>query len=57
MRIAEFVEFEQVRGERFAAGVSLALVLVDMYFQLSGHGWRFPLVAPMARAIVFPRRL
>jgi hypothetical protein len=37
MRIAEFVEFEQFRRQRFAPGMSLTLVLVDVYFQVSGH--------------------
>jgi hypothetical protein len=37
MRIAEFVELEQFGRERFAARVSLTLVLVDAYFQFSGH--------------------
>ena len=37
VRIAELVEIEQFGRQRFAAGMSLALVLVDMYFQLSGH--------------------
>jgi len=50
MRIAEFVEFEQFRRQRFAAGVSLTLVLVDVYFQFSGHGKRSPPVALIGRA-------
>src|ERR1700692_4545870 len=37
VRIAEFVEIEQFGRQRLAAGVSLALVLVDMYFQFSRH--------------------
>jgi hypothetical protein len=37
VRIAEFVEIEQFRRQRLAAGVALALVLVDVDFQLSGH--------------------
>src|SRR6266403_3187933 len=35
--IAEFVELEQFGHQRFAARVSLTLLLVDMYFQFSGH--------------------
>ena len=42
VRITEFVEIEQFRSQRFAAGVSLTLVLVDVYFQLSGHFFAFP---------------
>ncbi len=42
VRIAEFVELEQFGRQRFAAGVSLALVLVDVDFQFSGHGRRSP---------------
>jgi hypothetical protein len=33
MRIAVLVEIEQFRGQRLAAGVALALVLVDVDFQ------------------------
>src|SRR5882724_6188658 len=36
VRIAEFVEFEQFRRQRLAAGMALAFVLVDTDFQL-GH--------------------
>jgi hypothetical protein len=37
VRIAVFVEIEQFRRQRFAAGMSLTFILVDVYFQLSGH--------------------
>jgi hypothetical protein len=37
VRMAEFVELEQFRRQRLAAGMSLALFLIDMYFQFSGH--------------------
>src|SRR5579872_1767670 len=37
MRIAERVELEQFRRERFAAGVPLAFVLIDANSQLSRH--------------------
>jgi hypothetical protein len=42
MSVAVLVEVEQLRRKRFAAGVSLTLVLVDAYFQFSGHGESFP---------------
>jgi hypothetical protein len=42
MRIAEFVELEQFGRKRFAARMSLTLVLVDAYFQFSGHDRRSP---------------
>src|SRR3954451_17983396 len=35
--VAEFVEIEQFGRQRFTAGMSLAPVLIDMYFQLAGH--------------------
>jgi hypothetical protein len=41
--IAEFVEIEQLGRQRFAAGVSLTLVLIDMYFEFSGHSTKLPL--------------
>src|ERR1700748_383143 len=37
VRIAEFVEIEQFRRQRFAASVALTLVLVDAYLEFSGH--------------------
>jgi hypothetical protein len=37
VRIAEPVEFEQFGRQRFAPGMTLALVLVDANLQLSGH--------------------
>src|SRR4051794_41019166 len=40
MGIAEFVELEQFGRQRLAARMSLTLVLVDVYFQFSGHGKR-----------------
>jgi hypothetical protein len=47
VRIAELIEIEQFGRQRFAAGVTLTLVLVDVDFQFSGHfsrpsvaGWR-----------------
>jgi hypothetical protein len=30
MRVAEFIEIEQFRRQRFAAGMALTLLLVDM---------------------------
>jgi hypothetical protein len=36
--VAEFIEFEQFRRQRFAARLALAFVLVDADFQLSRHG-------------------
>jgi hypothetical protein len=42
--IAEFVKIEQFRRQRLAAGVPLALVLVDVDLQLSRHCNRFPSV-------------
>ena len=53
VRIAEFVEIEQFRRQRFAAGVPLTFVLVDVYFQFSGHRRRFP----QGRARLAPRAL
>ena len=54
MRIAEFVELEQFGRERFAARVSLTLVLVDAYFSFPGIQ-AFPLVARnFAARITFP---
>src|SRR5471032_1575964 len=35
--IAELVELEQFGRQRLAAGVALALVLIDVDFQFSGH--------------------
>jgi len=44
MRIAEFVELEQFGRQRFAAGVSLTLVLIDLQPQFGGfrHSTRLP---------------
>ena len=36
MRISEFVEVEQVRSQRLAAGMSLTFVLIDVHLQLRG---------------------
>jgi hypothetical protein len=44
MGVAVFVELEQFRSQRFAAGVSLALVLIDVNSQLSRHDLRSPWV-------------
>src|SRR3984893_17429516 len=45
VRIAEFVEFEQFGRQRFAAGVALALLLVDAHPQFGGfrHSSKLPL--------------
>jgi hypothetical protein len=40
MGVAIFIEIEQLGRQRFAAGVALALVLVDVNPQLSRHGKR-----------------
>jgi hypothetical protein len=40
MRVAEFVEFEKFGRQRLATGMSLTFVLVDAYFEFSGHGKR-----------------
>jgi hypothetical protein len=48
MRIAELIEFEQLACQRLAAGVSLASILVDMNFELSGHPWAPLFVARIA---------
>jgi hypothetical protein len=53
VRVAEFVELEQFGRQRFAAGVALTLVLIDTYFQFSGHGGRSPGFAPIDRALYF----
>src|SRR5580704_15827821 len=57
MRIAEFVEIEQFGRQRFAAGMALTLVLVDMYSQFCGHGSRFPWIRAYRSRVAFPRRL
>jgi hypothetical protein len=45
MRIAEFIEIEQFRRQRFAAGMALTFVLVDTQPQLGGfrHSTKLPL--------------
>ena len=45
--IAEFVEVEQLRRQRFAAGMPLTLLLVDAQPQLGGfrHSTKLPLVS------------
>jgi hypothetical protein len=62
VRIAVFVEIEQFGRQRFAAGMSLAFILVDAYFQLSGHlsvplPQHFPAVALVDHALVFAAQL
>jgi hypothetical protein len=52
VRIAETVEFEQFGRQRFAPGVTLALVLVDADPQLSGH-FDSLVVAPIAAHLLF----
>jgi hypothetical protein len=52
MGVAEFVKVEQFRRQRFAAGMPLTFVLVDVYFQLSGHFSRSLAVA--SARLVFP---
>src|SRR3954447_9566634 len=37
VRVAIFVEFEQLGRQRFAAGVALTLLLIDAYLECSGH--------------------
>jgi hypothetical protein len=54
VRVAEFVEIEQFRRQRLAAGVALTLVLVDMDFEFSGHGRHFPRSRGSRRALRFP---
>ena len=49
MGIAEFVEFEQFGRQRFAPRMSLTLVLIDVYFQVSG-AIPTPLSSPASRA-------
>ena len=41
MRMAEFVEFEQFGRQRFAAGMALTLILIDVNPEFSGHLTRF----------------
>jgi hypothetical protein len=53
VRVAEFVELEQLGRQRFATGVALTLVLVDVYSQFSGHRRRSPGFAPIGRALCF----
>jgi AcrR family transcriptional regulator len=49
MRVAEFVEIDQFGRQRFAAGVALALVLVDMQPQSGGfrHQNQTPCLPPL----------
>src|SRR3981081_3067358 len=51
--IAEFVEIEQFRRQRFATGVSLALLLVDAQPQAGGfrHSTKLPSYRCLARAL------
>jgi hypothetical protein len=56
MRIAVFVEIEQFGRQRFAAGMALTFVLVDVYFQLTGHFLAFPCISfPCRRALSIAR--
>jgi hypothetical protein len=54
VRVAEFVEIEQLRRQRFAAGVSLAFLLIDTYFQFTRHSKRSSVVALISRTFMFP---
>jgi hypothetical protein len=56
VRIAEFVELEQFGRQRLAAGVSLTLVLVDVYFQFPDMAG-VPRRCACGRALVFPRTI
>jgi hypothetical protein len=44
VRVAEFIEIEQFRRQRFAAGMTLTLLLVDMQPQSGGfrHSTKLP---------------
>src|SRR5437762_1533547 len=53
VRIAELVELEQFRGQRFAAGVALTLLGVDPNFQLSRHR-NLPCMSNVRTAAVDP---
>ena len=44
VRVAELVELEQFRRQRFAARVALTFVGIDADFQLSSHRSVFPFV-------------
>src|SRR5262249_49021734 len=44
VRVAEFVQIEQFRRQRFAARVTLTFLRVDAYLQLPGHQQRSSLV-------------
>src|SRR5580704_14458922 len=48
VRVAEFVEIEQLGRQRLAAGVSLALVLIDAHLQ--SRGFRHSTNSVVARA-------
>src|SRR5258708_28162264 len=52
--IAEFVEIEQFGRQRFAAGVSLALLLIDVQSQSWGfrHSTKLPLLPPLCERLV-----
>src|SRR5579863_9577009 len=50
MRVAVLVELEQFGRQRFAAGMTLALVLVDVNFQFSGHLRLLPRASPRRRS-------
>jgi len=49
--VAEFVEIEKFRRQRFAARVSLTFVLIDANLQLSGHGGISPLWRAWLRVV------
>src|SRR5258708_22607376 len=52
--IAEFVEIEQFGRQRFAAGVSLALLLIDAQSQSWGfrHSTKLPVLPPLCERLV-----
>src|SRR5262249_48330456 len=51
--VSELIEIEQFRRQRLAARVALTFLLVDAYFQLSGHCGR-SLVTHALRALCSP---
>jgi hypothetical protein len=59
VRVAEFIEIEQFRRQRFAAGMALTLLLVDMQPQLGGfrHSTKLPLYRRFASAFAQTRQL
>jgi hypothetical protein len=59
VRVAEFIEIEQFRRQRFAAGMALTLLLVDMQPQLGGfrHSTKLPLHCRFASAFAQTRQL